>query len=119
MIIDIYSHHISRPVAVLMERGKYYKKGGQFTYPAQNADADSKFLYDLFPLGPAKQGAKIAGVNTNITSFEARTGEGAPARINMTVEISDLKHLEKVIKTLQRVQGVRAIERLTKQDTGR
>ena len=63
--------------------------------------------------------AKIAGVNTNITSFEARTDEGAPARINMTVEISDLKHLEKVIKTLQRVQGVRAIERLTKQDTGR
>ena len=61
--------------------------------------------------------AKIAGVNTNITSFDARTGEGAPARINMTVEISDLKHLEKVIKTLQKVEGVRAIERLAKQQT--
>ncbi|MBE3063597.1 MAG: bifunctional (p)ppGpp synthetase/guanosine-3',5'-bis(diphosphate) 3'-pyrophosphohydrolase [Spirochaetes bacterium] len=63
--------------------------------------------------------AKIAGVNTNITSFEARTDEGQPARINMTVEISDLKHLEKVIKTLQRVHGVRTIERVTKQVTGR
>jgi GTP pyrophosphokinase len=63
--------------------------------------------------------AKIAGVNTNITSFEARTGEGRPARINMTVEISDLKHLEKVIKTLQKVQGVRAIERAQKQETER
>jgi guanosine-3',5'-bis(diphosphate) 3'-pyrophosphohydrolase len=63
--------------------------------------------------------AKIAGANTNITSFDAHTGKGTPARINMTVEISDLKHLEKVIKTLQRVQGVRAIERLTKQQNER
>ena len=37
----------------------------------------------------------------------------------MTVEISDLKHLEKVIKSLQRVEGVRAIERVTKQEAGR
>jgi TusE/DsrC/DsvC family sulfur relay protein len=31
-------------------------------FQERNADADSKFLYDLFPLGPAKQGAKIAGL---------------------------------------------------------
>ena len=33
-------------------------KGVQEFWP----EADSKALYDLFPLGPAKQGAKVAGL---------------------------------------------------------
>ena len=46
--------------------------------------------------------AKIADINTNIKNMEARTGDDDQrARIDVTVEISDLKHLEKVIKSLQ------------------
>ena len=55
--------------------------------------------------------AKIADINTNIKNMEARTDVGANARIDMTVEISDLKHLEKVIKSLRGVEGVLGVER--------
>jgi guanosine-3',5'-bis(diphosphate) 3'-pyrophosphohydrolase len=55
--------------------------------------------------------AKIADINTNIKNMEAHTDEGQNARIDMTVEISDLKHLEKVIKSLRGVDGVLGVER--------
>jgi guanosine-3',5'-bis(diphosphate) 3'-pyrophosphohydrolase len=55
--------------------------------------------------------AKIAGINTNIKNMEAHTDEDHRARIDVTVEISDLKHLEKVIKSLRGVDGVLDVER--------
>ncbi len=55
--------------------------------------------------------AKIADINTNIRNMEARTDDGKHARIDMTVEISDLKHLEKVIKSLRGVEGVIGVQR--------
>src|SRR3954468_4865621 len=55
--------------------------------------------------------AKIADINTNIKNMEARTDPDHHARIDMTVEISDLKHLEKVIKSLKAVDGVLDVER--------
>jgi guanosine-3',5'-bis(diphosphate) 3'-pyrophosphohydrolase len=56
--------------------------------------------------------AKIADINTNIKNMEARTGDDDQrARIDVTVEISDLKHLEKVIKSLKSVSGVIDVER--------
>ncbi len=50
--------------------------------------------------------AKIADINTNIKNMEARTDADHRARIDVTVEISDLSHLEKVIKSLRGVEGV-------------
>ena len=55
--------------------------------------------------------AKVADINTNITSVEATTDQDARGRIDMTVEISDLKHLEKVMKSLKSVDGVIGVER--------
>jgi GTP pyrophosphokinase len=55
--------------------------------------------------------ARIADINTNIRNMEARTGEDQHARIDMTVEISDVKHLERVIKSLRGVDGVIGVER--------
>jgi GTP pyrophosphokinase len=56
--------------------------------------------------------AKIADINTNIKNMEARTDDADQrARIDVTVEISDLKHLEKVIKSLKSVNGVLDVER--------
>jgi len=56
--------------------------------------------------------AKIADINTNIRNVEATTDEEHHGRINMTVEISDLKHLQKVIKSLKGITGVLDVERL-------
>jgi GTP pyrophosphokinase len=59
----------------------------------------------------AEISAKVSDINTNITNMEARTGEDMQARIDMTVEISDVKHLEKVIKSIKGVEGVLGVER--------
>ena len=59
----------------------------------------------------AEISAKVSGINTNITNMEARTGVDQQARIDMTVEISDVKHLERVIKSIKGVQGVLGVER--------
>src|SRR4029077_7894211 len=59
----------------------------------------------------AEISAKVSDINTNITNMEARAGEDQQARIDMTVEIRDVKHLEKVIKSIKGVTGVLGVER--------
>jgi GTP diphosphokinase / guanosine-3',5'-bis(diphosphate) 3'-diphosphatase len=55
--------------------------------------------------------AKIAGVNTNILDIEARTDEQQRGWIKVTIEISDLKQLEKVMKSLRGIPGVLSVDR--------
>jgi len=56
--------------------------------------------------------SKIADINTNIKNLEARTADDDHrARIEVTIEISDLKHLEKVIRSLKSVDGVLDVAR--------
>jgi GTP diphosphokinase / guanosine-3',5'-bis(diphosphate) 3'-diphosphatase len=58
--------------------------------------------------------SKIAGINTNIRNVEATSDSDRQGRIDMTVEISDVKHLQKVIKSLRSVEGVVDVERATR-----
>jgi len=40
MVIDIYSHHISKSTAEILARAKYYGRGKQFAYPVENGDPE-------------------------------------------------------------------------------
>jgi len=55
--------------------------------------------------------AKIAGVNTNILDIEARIDEQQRGWVKVTIEIGDMKHLEKVMKSLRGIPGVVSVER--------
>jgi GTP pyrophosphokinase len=59
----------------------------------------------------AEISAKVSDINTNITNMEARTGDDQQGRIDTTVQIRDVKHLDKVIKSIKGVEGVIGVER--------
>jgi GTP pyrophosphokinase len=58
----------------------------------------------------AELSQRISDINTNITNMEARTGDQR-ARIEVTVEIKDMKHLEQVVKSVRGIKGVLNVER--------
>jgi GTP diphosphokinase / guanosine-3',5'-bis(diphosphate) 3'-diphosphatase len=57
--------------------------------------------------------AVLAGMNTDIRNAEARTFDDHTACIDFTLRIQDLKHLEKVVKSIRGVSGVLEVERQT------
>jgi len=84
---------------------------------AASADAGARYTVKLTMEVEDRKGllaavsAKIADINTNIRNLEARPSEDRRSRIDMTVEIADLKHLERVIKSVKAVAGVLNVER--------
>ncbi len=54
----------------------------------------------------------IAGVHSNIQNIEARTGSKR-ANIDVTVDIVDIDHMEKIISSLRKIEGVYQVERVT------
>ncbi len=55
--------------------------------------------------------AAIANVHSNIQNIEARTGENR-ANIDVIVDIVDVEHMEKIISTLKKIEGVYQVERV-------
>ena len=54
--------------------------------------------------------SKIAGLKTNALKVEASTSEHH-GRISVTLEIDDLKHLQRIVKVIRGVPGVLEVER--------
>ncbi len=53
----------------------------------------------------------ISGVHSNIQNIEARTGDNK-AFIDVTVDIVDVQHLERIVSSLRRIEGVYEVERV-------
>ncbi len=53
----------------------------------------------------------ISGVHSNIQNIEARTGNNQ-AFIDVTVDIVDMQHLEKIVSSLRKIEGVYQVERV-------
>ena len=76
----------------------------------------SSFNVELEILSEDRQGilarvvSTIANLKTNIRQMETRTGDGK-ATTELVLEIADLKHLEKVTRSLSNVDGVMRVDR--------
>jgi guanosine-3',5'-bis(diphosphate) 3'-pyrophosphohydrolase len=48
----------------------------------------------------------ISDTHTNIKNIEAQTFEDHRGMIHLTIEIADLKHLEKAVSSIKKIRGV-------------
>jgi (p)ppGpp synthase/HD superfamily hydrolase len=51
----------------------------------------------------------ISEINTNIKNIEAQSFDDHQGLIHVTIEIADLKHLEKAMNSIKKIRGVNEI----------
>ena len=56
----------------------------------------------------------ISDDNTNIRGVEIRQDENGEAIVDFVVEAEDVRHLNRMVLGLRRVEGVRAVQRTQK-----
>ena len=84
------------------------------------ADGDSPFTVGLTIQVEDRRGiladvtAGIASVNVNMKKVEAAANDERHGRISATLDINDLKHLQRLIKVVRAVPGVLDVERVVR-----
>jgi len=58
--------------------------------------------------------SSISNLKTNIRESRASTGENGTGSVDLTVEINDTKHLQKVIQVLKAIRGIQDVERVSR-----
>lgn len=53
----------------------------------------------------------VSGIGTNIVNVQASTVDSRYGLIDMTVEVSDVEHLEKIMNSIKAVDGIHEVER--------
>lgn len=85
------------------------------------ADGDTSFTVCLTIQVEDRRGmladvtARISGTKINIRKVEASAHEDQHGHISVTMDIKDLKHLQRVIKVVRAVPGVLNVERVLRQ----
>ncbi|TFH58021.1 MAG: bifunctional (p)ppGpp synthetase/guanosine-3',5'-bis(diphosphate) 3'-pyrophosphohydrolase, partial [Gemmatimonadales bacterium] len=83
------------------------------------AEEEARFRVKINIISENRQGvlakvtSAIADEEANITNVSAQSLEGRRGQITLTVDISDMNHLERILQRLRGIEGIRQVERMT------
>jgi len=58
--------------------------------------------------------AAVSNLKTNIRESRSTTREGGKGTVDLTVEINDVRHLQKIIKVLKSIRGIEEVTRVSR-----